>query len=195
MISPISRVKTNPLADSTSSVNIIPQRVLGAKRSLKDAETSGLNGSKKKSTIVSERKTLVERAIAPRKASAGSSRSVVEENSKSVSAYPKTGVAGLSRSLNGGHVRSASALGGNLSNTMLNSQTMQRPGAKTLGDRPKRPAWDTRGRLEDMEIAYSELKEQISIGNTEKDAIITVLENERHKCECIFFFTAVFHGN
>ncbi|KTW27300.1 hypothetical protein T552_02282 [Pneumocystis carinii B80] len=183
MVSPITRVKTSPLADSTSSVNIIPQRnVSGTKRSLKDLEINVSDNSKKKNTIVSERKTLVERAVAPRKPSGSSNnKASVQESSKSAPVYQKTLQSGLSRSLNGGHVRSISALGGNSSNMMSNSQTIQRPGAKTLGDRPKRPAWDTRGRLEDMEIAYSQLKEQISIGNTEKDVIITTLESERHK--------------
>ncbi|KAG5437983.1 hypothetical protein PCANB_000329 [Pneumocystis canis] len=180
--SPIIRTKTNPLNDLTSSVNILPQNISGIKR-VTDSSDLLKESIKRKNCITSERKTLVERAGEIRKPSTTTYKSSTLSQSKSTSSvYKKTCQSGLSRSLNGeGREFSSSVLGRSVSNGLSSSQSIQKPGTKILNDRPKRPAWDTRGRLEDMEIAYSELKEQISIGNTEKDAISTALENERHK--------------
>ena len=45
--------------------------------------------------------------------------------------------------------------------------------------KPKRPAWDTKGRLEDMELAYEELKQRLDGTNTEKESINELLASER----------------
>ncbi|KAG4305732.1 hypothetical protein PORY_000642 [Pneumocystis oryctolagi] len=179
-VSPIVRTKINPLADSTSSANIIPQRIVSGTKRIADGSSADL--VKRKNPAISERKTLVERAGASRKLPTTTHKSSTISQNKSVSStYQKTCQSGLSRSLNeGSNSLSSSVFGRSISNEIPSSQLIQRSN-KVLGDKPKRPAWDTRGRLEDMEIAYSELKKQISIGNTEKDAIYTVLESERHK--------------
>ncbi|CCJ31346.1 unnamed protein product [Pneumocystis jirovecii] len=187
-VSPMTRMKINPLADSTSSANIIPQKsISGTKRTADRSDGSVLDPIKRKNTTISERKTLVERAGASRKPSTSVYKSSTLLQSKPASSsYQKICQSGLSRSLNeNSHLSSSSILGRSLSNEIPCSQSVQRPNIKVLGDRPKRPAWDTRGRLEDMEIAYSELKEQISIGNTEKDAIYTALESELNELELV----------
>ena len=53
--------------------------------------------------------------------------------------------------------------------------------------RPKRPAWDTKGRLEDMELAYSELKERLEGTTSEKDNMNELLASERarRKTRCL----------
>jgi kinesin family protein C1 len=46
----------------------------------------------------------------------------------------------------------------------------------------KRPAWDTKGRLEDMELAYMELKEKLNGTTCEKDNMNDLLASERARC-------------
>jgi hypothetical protein len=48
--------------------------------------------------------------------------------------------------------------------------------------KPKRPAWDTKGRLEDMELAYSELKERLEGTTCEKENMNELLASERARC-------------
>ena len=52
------------------------------------------------------------------------------------------------------------------------------PSAKTPA-KTKRPAWDTKGRLEDMELAYQELKERLEGTTSEKENMNDVLASER----------------
>jgi len=46
----------------------------------------------------------------------------------------------------------------------------------------KRPAWDTKGRLEDMELAYQELKERLEGTTSEKENMNDLLASERARC-------------
>ena len=48
--------------------------------------------------------------------------------------------------------------------------------------KPKRPAWDTKGRLEDMELAYQELKETLGNTTSEKNNMDELLASERARC-------------
>lgn len=48
--------------------------------------------------------------------------------------------------------------------------------------KPKRPAWDTKGRLEDMELAYQELKELLAGTTHEKENMNDLLASERARC-------------
>lgn len=57
--------------------------------------------------------------------------------------------------------------------------------AQTAVKKVRRPAWDTKGRLEDMEDAYKELKDQFvtarSESSVEKNTISTELQDERDR--------------
>jgi len=48
--------------------------------------------------------------------------------------------------------------------------------------KPKRPAWDTKGRLEDMELAYQELKQRLEGTTNEKENMNDLLASERARC-------------
>ena len=52
--------------------------------------------------------------------------------------------------------------------------------------KPKRPAWDTKGRLEDMELAYMELKEKLDGTTCEKDNMNELLASERARCKILY---------
>ena len=56
------------------------------------------------------------------------------------------------------------------------------PAKTTGGAKPKRPAWDTKGRLEDMELAYQELKERLEGTTNEKENMNELLASERARC-------------
>jgi hypothetical protein len=56
---------------------------------------------------------------------------------------------------------------------------------KTPGLKAKRPAWDTKGRLEDMELAYLELKEKLEGSVTEKENVSELLTSERARCRLL----------
>ena len=58
------------------------------------------------------------------------------------------------------------------------------------GTRPKRPAWDTKGRLEDMELAYQELKERLEGTTNEKENMNDLLASERARCTSLPQFKA-----
>lgn len=53
--------------------------------------------------------------------------------------------------------------------------------AKPAAGKPKRPAWDTKGRLEDMELAYLELKDRLEGTTCEKDNMNELLASERSR--------------
>lgn len=57
--------------------------------------------------------------------------------------------------------------------------------------KPKRAAWDTKGRLEDMELAYQELKERLEGTTNEKENMNDLLASERARC----IFSIAFHAN
>jgi kinesin family protein C1 len=61
-----------------------------------------------------------------------------------------------------------------------NTRPPSRDGAppKPAG-KAKRPAWDTKGRLEDMELAYLELKDRLEGTTSEKDNMNDLLSSER----------------
>jgi hypothetical protein len=69
------------------------------------------------------------------------------------------------------------------SRTPARREESEPPAAKTPGVKPKRPAWDTKGRLEDMELAYQELKEKLEGSVTEKENVSELLTSERARCE------------
>jgi hypothetical protein len=64
------------------------------------------------------------------------------------------------------------------------SRPPSRDGAppKPAAGKAKRPAWDTKGRLEDMELAYLELKERLEGTTCEKDNMNDLLSSERARC-------------
>ena len=53
------------------------------------------------------------------------------------------------------------------------------PASSAPSFKAKRPAWDTKGRLEDMELAYLELKEKLNGTTCEKDNMNDLLASER----------------
>jgi len=53
---------------------------------------------------------------------------------------------------------------------------------KSAVAKPKRPAWDTKGRLEDMELAYQELKQRLEGTTNEKENMNDLLASERARC-------------
>jgi kinesin family protein C1 len=59
------------------------------------------------------------------------------------------------------------------------SRPTSREGPPKAAPKTKRPAWDTKGRLEDMELAYQELKETLGSTTSEKNNMNELLASER----------------
>ena len=54
----------------------------------------------------------------------------------------------------------------------------------------KRPVWDTKGRLEDMESAYSSIQGKFDSMSSEKNTIRDLLVSEQLRCETSYFMKA-----
>ena len=62
------------------------------------------------------------------------------------------------------------------------SRPPSREGVKEKTVKLKRAAWDTKGRLEDMELAYQELKQRLEGTTNEKENVNDLLASERARC-------------
>jgi hypothetical protein len=102
-------------------------------------------------------------------------------------AAPKSRVvsAGLSKSVGPGSrlMRATPAPNRPVSRGSESSRSPSKEGnVKNVVAKAKRPAWDTKGRLEDMELAYQELKERLEGTTSEKDNSNELLASERARC-------------
>lgn len=155
----------------------------------------------KKSAKLEPRKTLVERAGGLTRPPASGTTLVRSKSTTSLS-HARTKSATVSVARTGTSSRSVtsrtsmSARPASVNSTRPPSSAASRPGSAsghnddTEGGPTKkvrRAAWDTKGRLEDMEEAYKELKDQFktvkSTAVVEKDSISTELQDERRRVE------------
>ena len=93
--------------------------------------------------------------------------------------------AGLSKSVGPGSRVTRATPGPNrpVSRGSESSRSPSREGiVKNVAAKAKRPAWDTKGRLEDMELAYQELRERLEGTTSEKDNMNELLTSERARC-------------
>jgi hypothetical protein len=108
-------------------------------------------------------------------------RTIIAPKSRVVSGGP-------SRSIGPGNKPTTRATPAPSNNGPATSSETSRPPSrdsalnKSTNVRPKRPAWDTKGRLEDMELAYHELKERLEGTTFEKENVNELLASERARC-------------
>jgi kinesin family member C1 len=175
---------------------VAPSSLLGgAKR--KFADSPAKTGLKQPAA---KRMTLADRAAAPklpaskpvpisRSVSSRALSATVGPGQKRPIAAPKSRVAsaGFSRSVGpGAGVRARSVAPAatrppsrGTEESRPSSREGKEAAAKAPAGKPKRPAWDTKGRLEDMELAYQELKQLLAGTTHEKENMNDLLASER----------------
>ena len=167
----------------------------GAKRKFADSPTkTGLKQPAPK------RMTLADRAAAPklpaskpvsitRSVSSRALSATVGPGPKRPIAAPKSRIvsAGFSKSVGPGAGARARSVAPAANRPPSRGSEASRPPSregkevptKAPVGKPKRPAWDTKGRLEDMELAYQELKELLAGTTHEKENMNDLLASER----------------
>jgi len=187
----------------TTSQLVAPTSNLGgAKR--KFAESPAKTGLK---PPAAKRMTLADRAAAPklpasrpvptigRSASSRQLSSTVGPGAKRPIAAAKSRVAsvGLSKSVGPGAGLRAKSVApvtrppsrGSDGSRPPSREGKDAPASKPAAGKPRRPAWDTKGRLEDMELAYHELKELLAGTTHEKENMNDLLASERARCNVL----------
>ena len=200
---PAHRRSSSPIKMHTSAVPLREQ--LPTNRNMKAPTAAPLLKAKIDPIKTEPRKTLVERSGNPRTIATKSNPPLGHTKSKSTLIVPtsraaaaqkaKEGLVSRPNSVNGKRPTSATGTRpGSASSVRPNSANGNRSEEAVTGVRKvRRAAWDTKGRLEDMEEAYRDLKGQIQenkhTSSVEKDTISAELVEERSRLAALMLET------